>query len=61
VHVPAVTANLHKRDACFDEPALRAPFAVSIVADEGLAVVSNMPEASVEVEEEKSSKEEEAA
>jgi len=46
---------------CFDEPALRAPFAVSIVADEGLAVVSNMPEASVEVEEEKSSKEEEAA
>ena len=33
---------------CFDEPAIRAPFAVSLVADEGLAVISNMPEVSVE-------------
>ena len=36
---------------CFDEPALRAPFAVSLVADEGLTAISNMPEVSVEEEE----------
>ena len=32
----------------FDEPALRAPFTLSLEADEGLAAISNMPEASVE-------------
>lgn len=33
---------------CFDEPALRAPFAVSLVTDEGLTAISNMPKVFVE-------------